>query len=162
MPVPQEPAMKERKEAKIFVKGFTFSMDFPAVPDSELQQIVKGYTNREVTFGELEEAADKITSYLKEKGYFLAKAYIPQQEIVDGIVRIDVIIGKAEAGKDGKAVEVEGEHQRLRESVVQGILGKAVKAGKPLELGKLERGILLVNDLPGVTVSTNLSAGRRR
>ncbi|MBF0506685.1 MAG: ShlB/FhaC/HecB family hemolysin secretion/activation protein [Nitrospirae bacterium] len=159
MPVPQEPAMKERNEAKIFVKSFVFSMDFPVVPEPELQQIVKDYINREVTFGELEEAAGKVTAYLRKKGYFLARAYIPQQDIIDGIVKINVIIGKAEAGKDGKIVEVEGEPKRLKESVVQGIMDGTVKAGEPLELGRLERGILLINDLPGITASTNLSAG---
>ncbi len=151
IPVPQEPPMKGLKEAKLYVKGFAFIMDFPVVPESELQQIVKDYTNREVTFGELEQAAAKVTRYLRGKGYFLARAYIPQQEIVGGIVKINVIIGRAEVGKDGKVVEVQGELKRLKESVVQGIISKEVKADEPLELRKLERGILLVNDLPGVT-----------
>ncbi len=151
--------MKHPKEVKLYVKGFSFRMDFPVVPESELQQIVKVYTNREVTFEELEEAAAKVTGYLRGKGYFLAKAYIPQQEIIDGIVRINVIVGKAEVGKNGNVVEVEGELKRLKKSVVQGIMSDTVKAEAPLELGKLERGILLVNDLPGVTASTNLTAG---
>lgn len=151
--------MKQVKEAKLYVKGFSFRMDFPVVPESELQNIVKGYTNREVTFGELEEAAAKVTGYLRGKGYFLAKAYIPQQEIVDGIVRINVVVGKAEIGKKGNVVEVEGELKRLKQGLVQGIMSDTVKADAPLELGKLERGILLVNDLPETTASTSLSAG---
>ncbi len=159
VPVPQEPPMKQLKEAKLYVKGFSFRMDFPVVPESELQQLLKVYKNREDTFAELQEAAAKITGYLRGKGYFLAKAYIPQQEIIEGIVRINVVIGKAEVGKAGKVVEVEGEIKRLKQSVIQGIMSETVKADAPLELDKLERGILLVNDLPGMAAATNLSAG---
>ncbi len=158
-PVRRERPMKKPPEAKLYVKGFTFSMDFPVVPVSELQKIVKNYEGREVTFGELDEAAGKITRFLRDKGYFLARAYIPQQKIVGGIVRIDIIVGRAEAGKGDKVVEVEGEHKRLHASVVQNIMGDSIKTGEPLKLAELERGILLVNDLPGVTAKADLSAG---
>ena len=158
-PVRRERPMKKPPEAKLYVKGFIFRMDFPVVPESVLQKLVKPYEGREVTFGEIEEAARKVTKFLRGKGYFLAKAYIPQQKIVHGMVRIDIIVGRAESGKGGKIVKVEGVHKRLHASVVQNIMGDSIKTGGPLKLAELERGILLVNDLPGVTAKADLSAG---
>lgn len=158
-PAPPAPPMKKPAEEKLLVKGFTFSMDFPVVPESELQKVVKDYTNREVTFGELQEAAEKVTNYLRGKGYFLARAYIPQQEIKEGILKITIIIGKAEA-TDGKVVQVQGAHKRLRDSMIQGIMGEAVKPDEALKLSDVERGILLVNDLPETTAQADLTAGR--
>ena len=158
-PAPPAPPMKRPAEARLFVEGFIFSMDIPVVPESELQKVVKDYTNREATFGELMEAAEKVTNYLRGKGYFLAKAYIPQQEIANGIVKISILIGKAERGTEGKIAEVGGPQKRLSESVIQGIMGNAVKPDEALKLRDLERGVLLINDLPETTAQANLSAG---
>ena len=152
--VPQGPVVRERNETKIFVKGFTFSMDSPVAAEAELEKVVQGYTSREATFGELEQAADKVAQYLKGKGYLLAKAYLPQQDILDGMIRIAVLVGKNEGGS-----KAEGSPTRLKESVVERIMNQAVKAGEPVRMADLERGILLVNDLPGVTAATSLSAG---
>ena len=44
-------------------------------------------------------------------------------------------------------------------TVVQKIMNRAVREGEPLRLRDLERGILLVNDLPGVSAASSLSAG---
>ena len=160
VPVPKEQGSKEGSEAKVFVKSFSFTLDAPVVPQAELQKLLSGYTNREVTFTELEEAAAKVAHYLRGKGYFLAKAYMPQQEIVGGVVRIVVMVGKADGARGGKPVSVEMlAHKRLNENVVQGIMGMSVKPGEPLKLDQLERGVMLVNDLPGVTAIANLTPG---
>lgn len=158
IPVPVEPPMQGAKEARLFVKGFTFSMDAAVAGDGELQQVVKEYTNREVTFAELEQAAEKVAGYLRSKGYFLAKAYLPKQQIEGGMVRIAILVGRVES-QNGNAARLEGERPRLRATVANGILNSAIKVGEPARLADFERGVLLINDLPQVTAATNLSAG---
>jgi hemolysin activation/secretion protein len=153
-----EPAPRETDETKVFVKGFVFSLDAPVASSAELRSLVADFTNRELTFRELDEVTTKVARHLRDKGYFLAQAYLPRQEIVDGTVRVRVMVGKAER-VGGKAVELMLVQTRLREGVVQGIMEQAVPSGEPLQLERLERGILLVNDLPGITAVANLSPG---
>ena len=57
----------------------------------ERQQQVHG-----LTVGQLQEIADVITRYYHERGYFLARAVIPAQEVNDGVVQIRVLEGRLE------------------------------------------------------------------
>lgn len=50
--------------------------------------------NQGLTIGQLQLIADEITRYYREKGFFLARAVIPQQEVVDGVVVIRVLEGR--------------------------------------------------------------------
>src|SRR5690606_5463479 len=47
-----------------------------------------------LTIGQLQLIADEITRYYREKGFFLARAVIPAQEVVDGVVLIRVLEGR--------------------------------------------------------------------
>ena len=49
-----------------------------------------------LTIGQLQSVADSITKYYHDKGYFLARAVIPAQEIKDGVVNIRVLEGRLE------------------------------------------------------------------
>ena len=49
-----------------------------------------------LTIGQLQGIADGITKYYHDKGYFLARAVIPAQEIKDGVVNIRVLEGRLE------------------------------------------------------------------
>jgi len=151
--VPQQPAAPAVEAAKVMVQRFSFTMDVPVVSEAELVSLLRDYTGRQVSFTELEQAADKVTRYLKGKGFLLAKAYLPQQDVVNGVVAMTILVGRSEGGS---RVEASG---RLKPSVVEKIMNRAVREGEPLRLGDLERGILLVNDLPGVSAASSLSAG---
>src|SRR5690625_7988721 len=48
---------------------------------------------RGVTLGMIETVADTITQYYRERGFILAKAYIPKQEVRDGVVTLTVLLG---------------------------------------------------------------------
>ena len=48
---------------------------------------------RGITLGMLETIADRITNYYRERGFILAKAYIPKQEVRQGIVTITLLLG---------------------------------------------------------------------
>src|SRR5690606_4772603 len=50
--------------------------------------------NQGLTIGQLQLVADEITRYSREKGFFLARAVIPAQEVVDGVVLIRVLEGR--------------------------------------------------------------------
>lgn len=49
-----------------------------------------------LTIGQLQQIADVVTKYYHERGYFLARAIIPSQEVNDGVVNIRVLEGHLE------------------------------------------------------------------
>ncbi len=48
---------------------------------------------RGITLGMIETVADKITNFYRERGFILAKAYIPKQEVREGIVTLTLLLG---------------------------------------------------------------------
>lgn len=49
-----------------------------------------------LTIGQLQQIADVVTKYYHDRGYFLARAIIPAQEVNDGVINIRVLEGRLE------------------------------------------------------------------
>lgn len=47
-----------------------------------------------LTIGQLQQVADSVTKYYHDRGYFLARAIVPAQEVKDGVVHIRVLEGR--------------------------------------------------------------------
>jgi hemolysin activation/secretion protein len=84
----------------------------------------------------------------------VVRAYLPKQEITDGTVTIQII--EATLG----AVRIEGEARRVSAARLEKIITAAQDPGAPLNVRALDRGLLLINDLPGVLATGRLGAGR--
>lgn len=111
-----------------------------------------GFTpNSELDLAELKALAARITGYYTSRGYFVAQAYVPQQDVQSGTVTITVVEGRF------GAVGVKNE-SRLSDSVANGILG-GLNVGDPVAVAPLERCLLMLSDLPGVRVRSTLSPG---
>ncbi|MDV7396810.1 POTRA domain-containing protein, partial [Arthrospira platensis SPKY1] len=93
---------------------------------------------------ELEALATLITRNYRANGYFVARAYIPQQEVVDGIITIRVVEGNY--GQFHLTNE-----SLVKDSIVQAMLDD-VKGYDIVSLDTLERAMLIINDTPGVQV----------
>jgi hemolysin activation/secretion protein len=59
-----------------------------------LESLVADLAGRTHTLSALEAAAARITAYYRERGYFLANAYLPAQKMQDGVLQIVVLEGK--------------------------------------------------------------------
>lgn len=140
---------------RIDVKGFRFNGHEGLVAESELQSLVAGSIGKKLSFNELQGVAATVTTYLKEKGWFLARAYLPKQDVTSGIIEIAIIQGKS----DGTLSIKRSSTARISEQTLRGIGECAVMPGKPLKEQALERSVLLMNDLPGVSARASLAAG---
>jgi hemolysin activation/secretion protein len=139
------PPMQEDKSIKtIFVQSFkiTGAMN---ISESKLQTIIAKYTNKELTFKQLQEVASLITKAYREEGYFVARAYIPIQNMQDGVVEITVI-----EGEYGKFI-LEN-NSRVKDFLAQAMLNDAKNRGNVVSTNTLERSMLIINDTPGVKV----------
>jgi hemolysin activation/secretion protein len=118
------------------------------VTDLEVQKLVwlirEQRSNRGITLGTIETVADRITQFYRERGFILAKAYIPQQEVRDGIVTLTLLLGTL------GEVEVHDSHSYNDEylsSVFDDMLAM------PVTSSAVEENLYLINDFPGVLVT---------
>ncbi len=90
---------KERKssEETTLIKSFKFEGEIKAFPISELQNLLLDFNGKNLTFDQMQSAADRIKDFYNEKGFFLAQAIIPKQEIKDGVLIILINEGKLDS-----------------------------------------------------------------
>lgn len=105
---------------------------------------------RGVTLGMIETVADTITRYYRERGFILAKAYIPKQKVRDGIVTLTLLLG--ELGE----VAVENK-KRVREKLITRVFSKDLN--KPVTSWNIEESLYLINDIPGLSAQGFFSPG---
>ncbi len=100
---------------------------------------------------ELRAIAAKIADHYHRNGYFVARVYLPAQDIKDGAVTFRVIEG--EYGK----VSVRNQ-TNLSERVANGLL-EGLDAGDTIAIAPLESRLLQLSDVPGVVVRSTLVPG---
>lgn len=119
--------------------------------DKELLQLVANLKDRQLTFGDIQLAADRITKYFREHGYLVAQAYIPAQDVKDGVVEIAVTVGRY-----GK-ITIENKSS-LKQAAVTKLFSR-VHSGEYITNKVLERALLLLNDTSGITGKAVLRPG---
>ncbi len=152
LPQAPRPAQPLDSPIKVGVRGFRVT-GVTVFPDAELQGVLQSFVGRDLSFGELNQAAGLITDYYRARGYSLAYAYLPLQAIANGVVEIVVLegrIGKIQINlsPDAPVTEV-----RVLDYVA------SLQSGVIVEQRLLERALLLLNDLPGVVVQSTLRPG---
>jgi len=150
---PERPTLKAPESARFLVKGFRITRN-TAFSEGELLPLLKQFVGKELSLEDLQRAADVITRHYRDRGYFVARAYVPAQEIRDNIVEITVLEGRL----DRVSVKPIGE-TRLRASVVESALQNSLPSSGLIREDDLERGLLLLNDLPGIDVRSVLQPG---
>ena len=147
-------------EATLEVKGFRIGDDAGGLlPQKNLAELLDGLKGQSLSLDQLQNAADGIARFYIEHGYPLSHAYLPEQEIKNGVVAIRVMVGRLDNGKQGERIAVTGKDLRLAPARVQQTLASAVPSGRPLRLAQLERGVLLLDELPGITAKANMEPG---
>ena len=67
------------------VKGFLFTGN-TVVSKEALESVTTPYIGQTLSLPVLESAAQAVTDYYRKKGYTLALAYVPQQDVKFGVV----------------------------------------------------------------------------
>jgi hemolysin activation/secretion protein len=137
-------------DARVNVTQFDF-VGNTALSDRTLRAALTKWSGRALNFGELIEAVEAVEAAYKAAGYFLAQASLPPQKIKDGAIEITVSEGRL------NEVRLEGESHIAAETIYA--YTDRVAKGEPLLLYKLERQILLINELAGGRANLDLQAG---
>ncbi len=149
------PEMKSDDDAKLKIKVDRFEITGnKAFTSDQLFTIIQGTRGKigyEMTLAEVKGEAKLITDFYRSKGFPLAWAYIPAQEIKDGAVEIAVVEGRIDK------VLVEGNRHYSSEFILDHLAG--LQEGGGLTLAGLERGLLLLSEYPGLNVRATLRPG---
>lgn len=109
--------------------------------------------NREIPYAEVYGIANRITARYHADGYALSQALVPGQTLEGGVVTIWVTEGAI------ASFRIQGDpggNRRMIERYAARLLEQ-----RPLQISALERSLLLINDLPGLSASGYIVPGSR-
>jgi len=152
LPAPRQaaPIVPATDETKIFVASIAVTGE-TLFPESTLIEVTGFQPGSELSLSDLRNMALKITNYYSSKGYFVSQAFLPAQDIKDGVVRIAVI--------EGRYDKITFRNQSPLSDRVLGDAFEDVNTGDPVATAPLERDLLLASDIPGVAVKSTMVAG---
>lgn len=147
-----EPQMALQTQASFVLKRVQF-IGATGVPDSELQAAVADRIGTSVTFADLEQLAARAMAVYQQHGFSLVQAFVPVQEVVDGVVKITI----SEGVLGNVSIDVAEGTPVARERVAKTLA--VLEPGKPLNGRQYERAMLLLSDLPGIKPQSAIAAG---
>lgn len=103
-----------------------------------------------MSLADLNGLAERVSDYYHAQGYFLAQAYLPAQDVKDGLITLAVIEGSY------GAITIHNE-SRLKDHIAINLMEP--QAHKTVTIAPLERSLLLLTDLPGIQVRSMLTPG---
>lgn len=103
-----------------------------------------------MTVPQIQAVADDATGYMREQGYFLARAVVPAQDVSDGIVTIQVFEGRF------GDVDVVG-NQSYPASRIEKVFEDM--KGEPITREKVEQRLYRMDDLAGLETTSTWEAG---
>lgn len=153
-PPPVAPA-RQQSNNSTKIKVSQFSIEGASLFSGDrLQALLQGYQGRELSLQDLYDAAAQISNFYHENGYPLASTFIPPQEIHDGLVKLIVVEGKY------GDIRITGS-ERLQESTIGQILNEqGMVSGNPIEQQSLERGLLILQSMPGTDATISFRGGK--
>jgi len=105
---------------------------------------------RGVTLGQIEAVAQRITQFYRQRGFILAKAYLPKQEVRDGVVNLTILLGML-----GEVV-VHGNDSYSQDAITS-VFGHAML--KPVTSSDIEENLYILNGYPGLSVDGYFEPG---
>ena len=158
---PEKPVIEQeeqkRREAqaasaeKIPVRSFRIE-GVTLLSADEVRAIVAPWESKGLSLAEIKAVAEGITAAYARQGYITAFAFVPAQEVRDGIVQIRAVEGRA------GAITAEG-NRSYSTPFVEGHLA-AVREDPSIRLQTLERALLTLNSYPEMDAKAFLKAGK--
>ena len=135
---PSEEGIRVPGEVRVFAREFR-TVGNTVFSAAELAEVTKPFTNREITFEDLESVRYALTLHYIQHGYINSGAIVPDQTVQDGVIIMQIIEGKL------TDIEVEGTRW-LRSRYIRDRLKPY--GGPPLNVQRLQEGLQLLQANP--------------
>lgn len=145
----EAPAGAEKVKLKlnsVTIEGMT------AYSDAEIRRVYSKLLGTTITLADVYGIANRLTAKYRNDGYILTQIVVPPQTIESGNIRFRAVEGVA------NEIRVEGETGGSMDFIHA--YAEKIRAQKPFSSKKLERYLLLMNDLPGISARAILSPAR--
>lgn len=163
-PRPQDPDVRESprpamsapagdETVRIQVDAFLFSGN-DSISSAELAETLSDLVGRKLGIQDLKQATNRITLLYRQRGFMLAQAYLPEQEIRDNRIEITVIEGRL------GALEFQAE-DGLDAAFLAEMAGRQLSEADTIRENNLIRNVTLLNSLPGIKAAAQLNPGER-
>ncbi len=170
----QQSLPKITKEAPLQVKGnapfqapagaekITFTLkevSFEGMSAYTPQQLMGVYGDKlgqKISLADVYAIAANLTAKYRNDGYILTQVVVPPQTISDGIVRLRIVEGELDQ------IRIEGPGAQGSNADVIRLYVQELKSHGVLNNKNLEKTLLLINDLPGVTARSVLSPSKTK
>lgn len=139
---------------KVLVKEFRITHT-RLIQEAELQSVVAEFVGKELNFEQLQSVALKVSDYYRKKGFF-ARVFLAHQVIKDGIVEITVVEGTL-----GRVDVETPAGSRLKSDVAKQTILAQQKIGAPLRPEDAQRGLRILNEIPGYSATATLQPGEK-
>ncbi|MDO9280797.1 MAG: ShlB/FhaC/HecB family hemolysin secretion/activation protein [Methylotenera sp.] len=126
---------------RVLVKSFSITGNQEIATDA-LQALLADQLSREHSLSELKKLAARITSYYRAQGYAVARAYLPTQEIKDGVVLINIIEGRIDKYQLKN-------NARLNDARAESYFDN-IKNNDVIKTEVIDRSLLILQGTPGV------------
>jgi hemolysin activation/secretion protein len=117
----------------------------------EVHAIFAPLEGRKIVLQDLRDAAEKLEDKYRAEGFFLTRVFVAPQKVQNGELQVQVLEGYI------NQVFVDGPNPASTR-LAEGVVGPITK-DRPTRFSDLERRMLILNDMPGVTGSTVLQQG---
>ncbi|MDH3886975.1 MAG: ShlB/FhaC/HecB family hemolysin secretion/activation protein [Gammaproteobacteria bacterium] len=128
------------RQGSVFIKQFRLTGN-TVFTNAELDEIISPYENRKITSGELQAVRYALTLFYVNHGYINSGAIIPDQELTDNIVTIEIIEGEL------SDIAISGDH-RLKDSYISKRI--ELGAGPPLNIVQLGERLQILQQNPRI------------
>jgi hemolysin activation/secretion protein len=129
---------------KVLVKAINIAGN-KEIPTAELSALVAPLIGTERSLAQLTAAARRITAYYRSKGFAVARAYLPAQDITDGAITVAIIEGRIAGYKVNNQARISNERANAPFS--------QIREGDVIRSEQVDRGLLILQDTPGVSSS---------
>jgi hemolysin activation/secretion protein len=112
----------------------------------KIEDVFSPYKGHDVSTATLKTALDSANALYAEAGYPLGRAYIPIQRLKDGVLTVYVVEGYV------RNVLVTASDEKTKKLVSR--MAASLTSERPLTRAHLERVLLLIQEVPGITVGS--------
>lgn len=151
---PAKPQEAKPSEVKVTIKGFRIDGN-KSLSDELIKETLKPWLGKTVAFQELQKAADAVAALYQTQGR-LAQVSVPPQKITDGIVILKVL----EAKLGAVHIDMPNGPSRFTEDRARRYITDANRLSEIVQTQSIERSIYILNETPGIAVTTQLEPGK--
>ncbi len=123
-----------------------------AYTPEQLQSVYGDKVGQTISLADLYAIANELTAKYRNEGYILTQVVVPPQEISGGTVKLRVVEGYVQNIK----IQKEDPNAPIDIANIESYASQ-INIGGPLNARQLERELLIINDLPGITARSILS-----